>query len=148
MNRNLFSALFLEKTVMFIILVLIVLVASFNIISTLTMIVMEKGKEIAILKTMGATEGQIRKIFMIDGLLIGLLGTSLGLPIGYLITFLLEHFYRLPNDVYFVSHIPVIIRFRDIFSVAVSAIGISFLATLYPSSKAARLDPIQSLRYE
>lgn len=148
MNRNLFSALFLEKTVMFIILVLIVLVASFNIVSTLTMIVMEKGKEIAILKTMGATEGQIRKIFMIDGLLIGLLGTSLGLPIGYLITFLLEHFYRLPNDVYFVSHIPVIIRFRDIFSVAISAIGISFLATLYPSSKAARLDPIQSLRYE
>ncbi len=148
MNRNLFSALFLEKTVMFIILVLIVLVASFNIVSTLTMIVMDKGKEIAILKTMGATEGQIRKIFMIDGLLIGLVGTAAGLPVGYLITFLLEHFYRLPNDVYFVSHIPVIIRLSDILSVALSAIGISFVATLYPSSQAARLDPIQSLRYE
>ena len=148
MNRNLFSALFLEKTVMFIILVLIVLVASFNIVSTLTMIVMDKGKEIAILKTMGATEGQIRKIFMIDGLLIGLVGTAAGLPIGYLITFLLEHFYRLPNDVYFVSHIPVIIRLSDILMVSLSAIGISFVATLYPSSRAARLDPIQSLRYE
>ena len=148
MNRNLFSALFLEKTVMFIILVLIVLVASFNIVSTLTMIVMDKGKEIAILKTMGATEGQIRKIFMIDGLLIGLVGTAAGLPVRYLITFLLEHFYRLPNDVYFVSHIPVIIRLSDILSVALSAIGISFVATLYPSSQAARLDPIQSLRYE
>ncbi|MHB1605694.1 MAG: lipoprotein-releasing ABC transporter permease subunit [Leptospirales bacterium] len=148
MNKNLFSALFLEKTVMFIILVLIVLVASFNIISTLTMIVMDKGKEIAILKTMGATEGQIRKIFMIDGVLIGLFGTLLGLPIGYLICFMLEHFYRLPNDVYFVSHIPVIIRFGDILSVSLSAIGISFLATLYPSSQAAKLDPIQALRYE
>ncbi|MCL4460517.1 MAG: lipoprotein-releasing ABC transporter permease subunit [Nitrospirae bacterium] len=148
MNRNLFSALFLEKTVMFIILVLIVLVASFNIVSTLTMIVMDKGKEIAILKTMGATQRQIRNIFMIDGLLIGLVGTAAGLPIGYLITFLLEHFYRLPNDVYFVSHIPVIIRASDILSVSLSAIGISFVATLYPSSRAARLDPIQSLRYE
>ena len=148
MNKNLFSALFLEKTVMFIILVLIVLVASFNIVSTLTMIVMDKGKEIAILKTMGATEGQIRKIFMIDGVLIGLVGTLLGLPIGYLICFMLEHFYRLPNDVYFVSHIPVIIRTGDILSVSLSAIGISFLATLYPSSQAAKLDPIQALRYE
>ena len=85
---------------------------------------------------------------MIDGLLIGLVGTAAGLPVGYLITFLLEHFYRLPNDVYFVSHIPVIIRLSDILSVALSAIGISFVATLYPSSQAARLDPIQSLRYE
>lgn len=148
MNKNLFSALFLEKTVMFIILVLIVLVASFNIVSTLTMIVMDKGKEIAILKTMGASQTQIRRIFMIDGLMIGSIGTALGLPIGYLICFMLEHFYRLPNDVYFVSHIPVIIRASDILAVSFSAIGISFLATLYPSTQAARLDPIQALRYE
>lgn len=148
MNKNLFSALFLEKTVMFIILVLIVLVASFNIVSTLTMIVMDKGKEIAILKTMGASQTQIRRIFMIDGLMIGTVGTALGLPIGYLICFMLEHFYRLPNDVYFVSHIPVIIRTSDILAVSFSAIGISFLATLYPSTQAARLDPIQALRYE
>lgn len=148
MNKNLFSALFLEKTVMFIILVLIVLVASFNIVSTLTMIVMDKGKEIAILKTMGASQTQIRRIFMIDGLMIGTVGTVLGLPIGYLICFMLEHFYRLPNDVYFVSHIPVIIRASDILAVSFSAIGISFLATLYPSTQAARLDPIQALRYE
>ena len=148
MNKNLFSALFLEKTVMFVILVLIVLVASFNIVSTLTMIVMDKGKEIAILKTMGATQRQIRRIFMIDGLLIGVVGTVLGLPIGYLICFMLEHFYRLPNDVYFVSHIPVIIRASDILAVSFSAIGISFLATLYPATQASSLDPIQALRYE
>ena len=148
MNKNLFSALMLEKMVMFIILVLIVLVASFNIVSTLSMIVIDKAKEIAILKTMGATHPQIMRIFILDGLLIGTAGTMLGIPLGYLITTLLEHYYTLPNDVYFVSHIPVIVRARDVLSVSLSAIGISFLATIYPSRQAARLEPVDALRYE
>ncbi|MGC8500812.1 MAG: lipoprotein-releasing ABC transporter permease subunit [Leptospirillia bacterium] len=148
MNKNLFSALMLEKLVMFIILVLIVLVASFNIVSTLSMIVIDKGKEIAILKTMGSSNRQIMAIFILDGLLIGGTGTLLGVPLGYFITFLLEHYYTLPNDVYFVSHIPVIIRMRDLLSVSLSAIGISFLATIYPSRQAARLNPVDALRYE
>jgi lipoprotein-releasing system permease protein len=103
------------------------------------MIVIDKAKEIAILKTMGATHPQIMRIFILDGLLIGTAGTMLGIPLGYLITYLLEHYYTLPNDVYFVSHIPVIIRARDVLSVALSAVGISFLATIYPSRQAARL---------
>lgn len=148
MNKNLFSALMLEKMVMFVILVLIVLVASFNIVSTLSMIVIDKAKEIAILKTMGATRRQITRIFVIDGLLIGTTGAVIGIPLGYFITYLLEHYYTLPNDVYFVSHIPVIIRSRDVFLVAISAIGISFLATIYPSRQAARLEPVDALRYE
>ncbi|MCL5954203.1 MAG: lipoprotein-releasing ABC transporter permease subunit [Nitrospirae bacterium] len=148
MNKNLFSALMLEKLVMFIILVLIVLVASFNIVSTLSMIVIDKGKEIAILKTMGASNRQVMSIFILDGLLIGGFGTFLGLPLGYFITFLLEHYYTLPNDVYFVSHIPVIIRMRDLLAVSLSAVGISFLATIYPSRQAARLNPVDALRYE
>ncbi len=148
MNKNLFSALMLEKMVMFIILILIILVASFNIVSTLSMIVIDKAKEIAILKTMGATHRQIMHIFILDGILIGFAGTILGIPLGYLITYLLEHYYTLPNDVYFVSHIPVIIRARDVLSVAISAVGISFLATIYPSRQAARLEPVDALRYE
>lgn len=148
MNKNLFSALMLEKLVMYVILVLIVLVASFNIVSTLSMIVIDKAKEIAILKTMGATHRQIMLVFILDGLLIGLTGTAIGIPLGYFITYLLEHYYTLPNDVYFVSHIPVIIRAEDVFTVAFSAVGISFLATIYPSRQAARLEPVDALRYE
>jgi len=148
MNKNLFSALMLEKMVMFVILVLIVLVASFNIVSTLSMIVIDKAKEIAILKTMGATHRQVMLIFILDGILIGITGTAIGIPLGYFITYLLEHYYTLPNDVYFVSHIPVIIRAGDVMTVAFSAIGISFLATIYPSRKAALLEPVDALRYE
>lgn len=148
MNRNLFSALQLEKIVMFIILVLIVLVAAFNIIGTLTMIVMEKGREISILKAMGATRWGIMKIFMIDGLIIGGVGTALGAPLGYGISLAIEKFYTLPADVYYLSHVPVRLQAMDMVLVIGSAIGISFLATLYPSWQAAKLDPAEGLRYE
>jgi lipoprotein-releasing system permease protein len=148
MNRNLFSALKLEKIMMFIILVLIILVASFNIVSTLTMIVVEKSREIAILKAMGANRRGIMRIFMIDGLIIGLVGTAIGIPLGYGVCQIFQNFITLPSDVYYISHIPVIIRAWDISLVSFSAILISFLATLYPSFQAAKLEPTEALRYE
>jgi len=148
MNRNLFSALLLEKIVMFIILTLIVLVAAFNIIGTLTMIVIEKSREIAILKTMGATRRGIMSIFIIQGVVIGVTGTIIGTPLGYGISVLIQNFFSLPADVYYISHIPVRISIQDIMLVGFSAIGISLLATLYPSWQAAKLDPVEALRYE
>jgi lipoprotein-releasing system permease protein len=148
MNRNLFSALQLEKIVMFIILVLIILVASFNIVSTLTMTVLQKGREIAILKAMGATRKSIMRIFMLEGVLIGSAGVILGLPLGLLICSLLVKFYVLPSDVYYISHLPVQVLPLDVILVSVSAILIGFVATLYPSWQAAKLDPAEALRYE
>ena len=148
LNRNLFSALQLEKIMMFIILVLIILVASFNIVGTLTMIVVEKSREIAILKTMGAKQNAIMRIFMIDGIIIGFVGTAIGIPLGYTVCLVLQNFYTLPGDIYYISHLPVTIRSLDVILVAVSAITISFLATLYPSLQAAKLHPAEALRYE
>ncbi|HET6369699.1 MAG TPA: FtsX-like permease family protein, partial [Nitrospiria bacterium] len=148
LNRNLFSALKLEKIMMFVILVLIILVASFNIVSTLMMIVVEKSREIAILKAMGATRKGVMRIFMIEGLIIGLVGVALGVPLGYGVCTFLQHFYTLPSDVYYISHLPVKIRSVDVTLVSLSAIAISFFATLYPSWQAARLDPAEALRYE
>ena len=147
LNKNLFSALQLEKIMMFIILTLIILVASFNIIGTLTMIVVEKSREIAILKAMGATRRQIMRIFMVDGLIIGGLGTAIGIPLGIIVCYLLQSFYTLPSDVY-ISYLPVKLRSMDILLVSVSAISISFLATLLPSWQAGRLNPSEALRYE
>jgi lipoprotein-releasing system permease protein len=148
LNRNLFSALKLEKIMMFIILVLIILVASFNIVGTLTMIVIEKNREIAILKAMGAKNPSIMRIFMMDGLIIGTIGVLIGIPLGYSFCWGIESFYTLPADVYYISHIPVKIRAVDIVSVSLAAIGISFLATLYPSWQAGKLRPAEALRYE
>ena len=148
LNKNLFSALQLEKIMMFIILILIVLVASFNIIGTLSMIVVEKSREIAILKTMGATRRDIMKIFMVDGLVIGGLGTAIGIPLGYLVCYLLQSFYTLPSDIYYISYLPVKIQSLDVLLVSVSAVTISFIATLYPSWQAGRLNPSEALRYE
>ncbi len=148
MNRNLFSALLLEKIVMFIILILIVLVAAFNIIGTLTMIVIEKSREIAILKAMGAARSSIMSIFVIQGVVIGIAGTVLGTPLGYGISVLIQDFFTLPPDVYYIARIPVRISIEDILLVGFSAIGISLLATLYPSWQAAKLDPVEALRYE
>lgn len=150
MHRNLFSALKLEKFAMFIILILIILVASFNIVSTLIMNVIEKKREIAILKTMGATDRGILTIFMLQGLLIGLLGTIIGVSGGYFLCYVLNTYeiIKLPADVYYLSHLPVKTQFSDFVAVSVSAVVISFFATVYPAWQAAKLDPVEPLRYE
>ncbi|MHB8883291.1 MAG: lipoprotein-releasing ABC transporter permease subunit [Thermodesulfovibrionales bacterium] len=150
MNKNLFSALKLEKFAMFIILVLIVLVASFNIISNLIMNVIEKSREIAILKAIGATNSGIMTIFMLQGLFIGLIGTVLGLTGGWLLSYTLNkyQFIKLPADVYYLSHLPVQMQTSDFIAVCTSAIIISFLATIYPAWQAAKMNPVEPLRYE
>lgn len=150
MNKNLFSALKLEKFAMFIILVLIILVASFNIVGTLIMNVIEKSREIAILKAMGATNRGIMIIFMLQGLFIGLAGTFIGITGGYLLGYILNNYQiiKLPADVYYLSHLPVKMKFIDFISVSFSAIMISFLATIYPAWQAAKLNPVEPLRYE
>jgi lipoprotein-releasing system permease protein len=150
MNKNLFSALKLEKFAMFVILVLIVLVASFNIISNLIMNVIEKSREIAILKAIGATNNSIMIIFMLQGLFIGLIGTFIGIAGGYALGFVLNKYQiiRLPADVYYLSHLPVKMSAFDFVTVSLSAIMISFLATIYPAWQAAKLNPVEPLRYE
>jgi lipoprotein-releasing system permease protein len=158
MNRNLFSALKLEKIAMFIILVLIVLVAAFNIISTLIMVVMEKHKDIAILKSMGAPSRGILKIFVIEGGVIGVVGTIFGTLLGLGAAFNLEKittfvenlfgFKILASDVYYIDKLPSQVNPMDIGLIVITAILISLLATLYPSWRASRLDPAESLRYE
>jgi lipoprotein-releasing system permease protein len=150
MNKNLFSALKLEKLVMFIILALIILVAAFNIVSSLIMVVMEKTKDIAVLKSMGATAGSIMKIFVLEGLIIGVVGTTLGLIGGVGLCEILRkyQFIHLPSDVYYISSLPVLMKGLDIVLIVVAAIGITFVATLYPAWQASRLDPVEALRYE
>ena len=148
LNKNLFSALKLEKLVMFLLLVLITIVASFNIVSTLTMIVTEKQREIAILKAMGATRKSIMRIFMLNGVIIGLTGTLLGIPLGYTFLWLIETYWTFDPSVYYISHIPVHVRALDVLVVSCVAILISFAATLLPSFQAAKLDPAAALRYE
>jgi lipoprotein-releasing system permease protein len=150
MNKNLFSALKLEKTAMFIVLALIVLVAAFNIISTLIMVVMSKGRDIAILKSMGATSKGIMKIFVYEGLVIGLTGTVLGVIGGLSLCEVLSryHFIKLPSNVYPITTLPVKILPLDVTLVAVSAALITLLATIYPSWQASKIDPAVALRYE
>ncbi len=148
LNRNLFSALELEKVMMFIVLVLIILVASFNIVSTLTMTVVEKNREIAILKAMGATRKSIMRIFMLEGLIISAVGVILGIPLGLGVCWVLQTFYTLPGDIYYISHLPVKIHSLDVILVASSAILIGLVATIYPSWQAGKLDPVEALRYE
>ncbi|MDQ7838403.1 MAG: lipoprotein-releasing ABC transporter permease subunit [Thermodesulfobacteriota bacterium] len=150
MNKNLFSALKLEKIAMFIILALIVLVAAFNIVSTLIMVVMEKNKDIAILKSMGATRKSIMKIFVMEGVIVGFTGTILGIIGGFGLTSLLKKykFIKLPSDVYYISTLPVKVEALDVALISFAAIVISFLATLYPAWQASRLEPATALRYE
>lgn len=147
LNRNLFSALRLEKTMMFLLLVLITLVASFNIVGTLAMIVNDKQREIAILKAMGATPNAIMRIFMLNGLVIGLTGTAIGIPLGYAFLYLIEQYWTFDQTVYYLSHISVHVKAVDVLLVSCSAVLISFAATLYPSWQAATLTPVSAIRY-
>jgi len=150
MNRSLFSALKLEKIAMFIILTLIILVAAFGIASTLFMMVMKKTRDIAILKSMGATRRSIMQIFILEGLVIGLIGTGIGVGLGMFLCGLLKRyeFIKLPQDVYYISTLPVQVESLDLVLIIGAAMAISFVATLYPSWQAARLDPVEAIRYE
>jgi lipoprotein-releasing system permease protein len=158
MNKNLFSALKLEKRVMFLILSLIVLVAAFNIISALIMIVMEKNKDIAILKAMGATRAGIMRIFIMQGMIVGAIGAFFGTLAGLAIALNLEKislfveklfgFKILPGDVYYLSELPSQVNYGDVGIIIIGTLLISFLATIYPSWRASRLVPAEALRYE
>jgi lipoprotein-releasing system permease protein len=147
---NLFSALRLEKTVYFLVLLLMVLIGAFNIVSTLIMVVMEKRKDIAILKSMGATRESIRKIFLIKGSVIGVVGTALGVIFGLVICLLIEkyHFIELPKDVFLISTVPVRIYASNFIVVAVASLLVCLLASIYPARQAAKLDPVEIIRYE
>ncbi|MCD6533506.1 MAG: lipoprotein-releasing ABC transporter permease subunit [Deltaproteobacteria bacterium] len=151
MNRNLFSALKLERITMFIILALIIMVAAFNIISTLIMVVMEKHKEIAILKTMGLSALRVMRVFIWEGMIIGFTGTFLGLLGSLILCEILKRydFITLPGDVYyFETSLPVDLQMFHLIATASLSLALSFVATLYPSYRASRLLPAEALRYE
>jgi lipoprotein-releasing system permease protein len=150
-NRSLFSALWLEKVAVSLAIGLIVMVAALNIVASLILLVMEKNRDIAILKTMGASARSVTVIFMLQGLIIGIVGTATGATAGYVISRVLDR-YKLIHasvDVYQVSYMPFrVVLFPDFVLVVITAVIVCFVATLYPSRQAARLDPAQALRYE
>ena len=150
MNKPLFSALTLEKIAVSLAVGLIVIVAALNIVATLILLVMEKHRDVAILKTMGASARSVTAIFMVQGLIIGLVGTSVGAALGYGLSFIFNHFrlIQVPIDVYQVSYLPFTVLASDFGIVVGAAVVICFLATIHPSRQAARLDPAQALRYE
>jgi len=149
MNRNLFSALKLEKIAMFIILNFIVIVASFLIAAVVIVFVIEKSKEISILKTMGATDTSIMKVFVTYGITVGGLGTLLGIALGWGICVLIKTFgIGLDPNVYYIANLPVEVNPFELFLVGVAALGLSYLATIYPALLAARMKPVEGLRYE
>jgi lipoprotein-releasing system permease protein len=157
-NSTLFNAVEIERNVMFLILTLIILVAAFNIISSMIMMVKDKGRDIAILRTMGASRGTILRIFMLSGASIGVVGTLAGLVLGLLFTENIEAIREFVQrivgtdlfsaEIYFFTRIPARIDPREVAAVVIMALSLSFLATLYPSWRAARLDPVEALRYE
>lgn len=150
MNHAFFSALKLEKIAMFIILTLIVFVAAFNIISSLTLMVMEKNKDIGILKTIGATHLSIRKIFITQGIIIGSVGTFIGCVLGVTLSYLADRFHliRLEGEVYYISYLPFLVDAQDVIAICTASMLISLLATIYPARQASRLDPVEAIRYE
>jgi lipoprotein-releasing system permease protein len=149
LNSSLYKSLRLEKFAMFVVLTFIDLVAAFSIIASLVMMVTEKGKEVAILKAMGATDRAIRRIFFAEGLYIGLLGLAVGVSLGVVGCMLLKHFGPgLPTDVYYITKLPVVMRVGEIATVAALALVLCCLATIYPALVASRMRPVQGLRYE
>ena len=150
LNKNLFAALKLEKLAMFVILALIVVVACFNIVSTLIMVVMEKTKDIGILKSIGASSGSIMTIFTLEGFLIGAIGTFLGVASGLGLSYLLEkyQFIQLPRDIYYIDRFPVDVQAGDTLMIVAAALLISLLSCVYPAWQASRLNPVDALRYE
>jgi lipoprotein-releasing system permease protein len=157
-NATFFNALQVERNVMFLILSLIVLVAAFNIVSGLTMLVKDKGSDIGILRTMGATQGSIMRVFMITGASIGVSGTVIGFLLAVIICLNIERIRQFLSwitntdlfspELYFLSHLPAELDWGETSAVVVMALALSFLATLYPAWRAARLDPVEALRYE
>jgi len=150
LNRSLFSALWLEKMAISITIGLIVMVGALNIISSLILLVRQKSRDIAILKTMGTSSVRVMAIFMMQGLVIGVIGTTVGSLCGLALCWVLDTYelIQIPMDVYQVSHVPFVVQPRDFIVVVVSTIAICFLATIYPSRQASRLDPVQALRFE
>jgi len=148
LNRNLFTWMKLEKTVMFLILALIVLVAAFNIVSTLFMVVLEKRRDIGVLRSLGARRGTVLRIFLAEGLLIGGLGTGAGVALGSLLIAVLRRypFVRLPGDVYFIERLPVRPEAGDFVAVTVAALVLCLAAALYPAWRASLLDPVEAIR--
>jgi len=149
MNGSLFSALWLEKMAISITIGLIVMVAALNIVASLVLLVMEKSRDIAILKTMGSSAASIRRIFMLQGLVIGLVGTAVGATAGVVLIHVLDRYklIRVPLDVYQISYVPFTLELLDFVIVVAAAILICFVATIYPSRQASKLDPAQALRY-
>ncbi len=149
-NRQLFSALKLEKLAMLVILFLIVIVAAFNIVSTLVMVVADRTREIGILKSMGMTDRGILRVFVLQGAWIGIVGTVLGTGLGLVLCWILDR-YRvipIPPEVYFVDHLPVSLQAGDVLTIVLGSVVIAFAATIYPSLQAARLEPVEAIRHE
>ena len=150
LNRNLFAWMKIEKAVMFTILILIVLVATVNIVSSLVMLVLEKRRDIGVLRTMGVTPHGIMRIFLLQGTLVGFLGTALGVLVGWVVSYVLGRYklLHLPGEIYFIDTLPVKIEWTDFALVALAAVALCFVASLYPAWRAARLAPVESIRYE
>jgi len=149
-NRALFSALALEKLAMWVILFLIVVVASFNIVSTLVMVVVERTREIGILKSMGMTNKRILHVFMLQGIWIGAIGTSVGTALGCTLAWILDTYeiIPIPPDVYFVDRLPVALHLSDVALIFLASVGVALAATIYPALQASRLEPVEAIRHE
>jgi lipoprotein-releasing system permease protein len=149
MNRNLFSYIKVEKILMFMLLTLIILVAAFNLVAMLTMVIMEKRNEIGILRSMGASSGGVMSIFMLQGTMIGAIGTVIGAVLGLVICAILKEVkIGLPPDVYFINTLPVLVKYTDVLFVSIASLLICFLATVYPSWEACRMPPLEAIRYD